>query len=82
MAQAATTLSDQKYRFLDVQPISGSLGAEVLGVDIGAINDDVFDEIYRALVENQVFSSAIRSSIPTSTSPLANAGAKSLSTPI
>lgn len=54
MAQAATTLSDQQYRFLDVQPIAGSLGAEVLGVDIGTINDDVFDEIYRALLENQV----------------------------
>lgn len=54
MAQAATTHSDQQYRFLDVQPIAGSLGAEVLGVDLGAINDDVFDEIYRALLENQV----------------------------
>jgi taurine dioxygenase len=54
MAQAATTLADQQYRFLDVQPIAGSLGAEVLGVDLGAIEDEVFDEIYRALVDHQV----------------------------
>jgi taurine dioxygenase len=54
MAQAAQTLSDQPYRFLDVRPIAGSLGAELLGVDLAAINDDVFDEVYRAFVEHQV----------------------------
>jgi taurine dioxygenase len=54
MAQAAATFTDQQYRFVDVQPIAGSLGAEVLGVDLGAINDEVFDEVHRALVENQV----------------------------
>jgi alpha-ketoglutarate-dependent taurine dioxygenase len=41
------------YRFLDVSPVAGSLGAEVLGVDLGSIGDEVFDEIYRAFVEYQ-----------------------------
>jgi len=54
MAHEATAETGRQYRFLDVQPIAGSLGAEVLGVDLSAINQDLFDEIYRALVENQV----------------------------
>jgi len=54
MAQTAAPLSERNYRFLDVQPISGSLGAEVFGVEVAAINDDIFEEIYRALLEHQV----------------------------
>jgi taurine dioxygenase len=54
MAEAATTLTEREFRFLDVQPIAGSLGAEVLGVDLGTINDDAFDEINRALLDHQV----------------------------
>lgn len=54
MAQAAASLSEKNYRFLEVNPIAGSLGAEVLGVELAAINDDKFEEIYRALLEHQV----------------------------
>ena len=54
MAQTAAPLSERDYRFLDVQPIAGSLGAEVFGVEVSAINDDIFAEIYRALLEHQV----------------------------
>jgi taurine dioxygenase len=41
------------YRFLDINPVAGSLGAEVSGVDLGSITDEVFDEIYRAFLEFQ-----------------------------
>jgi alpha-ketoglutarate-dependent taurine dioxygenase len=41
------------YDFLDISPISGSLGAEVSGVDLASITDAVFDEIYRAFLEFQ-----------------------------
>lgn len=54
MAQTAAPLSERNYRSLDVQTISGSLGAEVFGVEVAAINDDIFEEIYRALLEHQV----------------------------
>lgn len=54
MAHAAAPVPDQHYRFLDVQPIAGSLGAEILGVDLGKINNDIFDEIHRAFLEYQV----------------------------
>lgn len=54
MAQAATTLSNKPYRFVDVQPIAGSLGAEVLSVDLARIDDEIFHEIYRALLDHQV----------------------------
>lgn len=54
MAQAAATLTDQPYLFLDVQPIAGALGAEVLGVDVAALSEEAFEEIYRALLEHQV----------------------------
>jgi taurine dioxygenase len=54
MAQAAASNSDRQYRFVDVQPVAGSLGAEILGVDLATLNDDIFDEIHRALLEFQV----------------------------
>lgn len=54
MTETARTLADPQYRFLDVQPIAGSLGAEILGVDLGALNDDIFSEINRALLDHQV----------------------------
>ncbi len=54
MQQAATTLSVKGYRFLDVRRIAGSLGAEVHGIDLNDLNQEKFDEIYRAFVENQV----------------------------
>lgn len=54
MAQAATIPSPQAYRFLDVRPIAGSLGAELLGVDLAKLNEDAFEEIHRGLLEHQV----------------------------
>lgn len=52
-ANTAEQVDRNEYRFLDVRPIAGSLGAEILGVDLGAIDDEVFAEIYRAFVEHQ-----------------------------
>lgn len=53
MASISSTMVNQDYRFLDVKPVAGSLGAEISGVDLTNINSDIFDEIYRAFVEHQ-----------------------------
>ena len=42
------------YNYIDVKPISGALGAEIHGVDLAAITDDVFIEIHDAFLKNQV----------------------------
>lgn len=43
------------YRYIDVQPIAGALGAEIGGVDLAlSLDDDVFDEIRQAFHENLV----------------------------
>ena len=53
MTDSASSATDQTFRFLDVRPIAGSLGAEIFGVDLSAMGDDVFDEIYGAFVAHQ-----------------------------
>ena len=42
------------YNYIDVQPISGALGAEIHGVNLAAITDDVFAEIHDAFLKYQV----------------------------
>jgi len=42
------------YEFLQVQPVAGSLGAEVSGVDLGDLADQQFEEIHRAFLAHQV----------------------------
>ena len=43
------------YRTVDVQPLTGSIGAEVLGVDLAkSMSNEQFDEIHRAFLDNQV----------------------------
>jgi taurine dioxygenase len=39
---------------LEVRPISGTLGADVLGVDLREVDDDLFAKIHAALLEHQV----------------------------
>ena len=53
MAEQASSPVRNDYQLLDVRPVSGSLGAEIFGVDIGTLTDAAFDEIYRAFVEYQ-----------------------------
>ena len=53
MAQPAATVRHEGYRFLEVRPVAGSLGAEIAGVDLTRLNDDIFDEVYRAFVDYQ-----------------------------
>jgi len=42
------------YRYLDVRPLAGSLGAELLNVNLARITDEEFEEIHRALLEYSV----------------------------
>lgn len=52
---AATSPQDQTFRRISIKPIAGALGAEIEGVDIAAgVDQDMFDEIYRAWLENKV----------------------------
>lgn len=39
---------------LETIPLSGSIGAEVKGVDLARLDDDTFSEIHRALLEHSV----------------------------
>ena len=44
-----------EYRHIEVTPVGSALGAEISGVDIGSgVNDDQFDEIWRAFIEHSV----------------------------
>ena len=41
-----------EYRTIDVQPLTGSIGAEILGVDLSKpLGNETFDEIHRAFLE-------------------------------
>lgn len=52
---AAASPQDQAFRRISVKPIAGALGAEIEGVDIAAgVDQDMFNEIYRAWLENNV----------------------------
>lgn len=39
---------------LDVRPLSGSIGAEIRGVDLGNLDDETFGEVAQALWDHQV----------------------------
>jgi len=44
----------QPYRFIEVSPVAGAMGAEIGGVDLAdSPDDEVFREIYQALLEYQ-----------------------------
>ncbi len=47
-------MTTSPYRFVTVEPVSGSLGAEVSGVDLGELTDEQFDEITRGFLAHQV----------------------------
>ncbi len=42
------------YKNITVKPIAGSLGAEILDVDLKNLNEETFNEIYSAFVDHQV----------------------------
>jgi taurine dioxygenase len=42
------------YRRIEVKPIAGALGAEIGAVDLGALDDETFDEIHAAWLEHLV----------------------------
>lgn len=42
------------YKRITVSPLSGALGAEVSGVDLADLDDQTFDELYRAWLAHQV----------------------------
>ena len=43
------------YKYIEVNPISGALGAEISGVDLSqSLGDEIFGEIRRAFLESQV----------------------------
>jgi len=46
--------STTAYKHITVAPIAGTMGAEIGGVDLAALEDDVFNEIYDAWLRHQV----------------------------
>jgi taurine dioxygenase len=42
------------FEKLRVTPVAGALGAEISGVDLAALDDAVFTEIYQAILDHQV----------------------------
>ena len=59
------------YRRIKVEPIAGALGAEISGIDLGALDDATFAEIKAAWLQhlvvffrNQTIRQSSRSSLP------------------
>ena len=46
--------STTAYKHIAVNPIAGSMGAEIQGVDLAALEDDVFNELYDAWLRHHV----------------------------
>ena len=46
--------STTAYKHITVSPIAGSMGAEIQGVDLTALEDEVFDELYDAWLRHHV----------------------------
>jgi len=43
------------YKTIDVKPVSGALGAEIFGADLGAdLDNETFDDIHQAFLDHQV----------------------------
>jgi len=47
-------LRDQSFTEFEVRPFTGSLGAEIIGVDLRTVADDIFQDVLRALHEYHV----------------------------
>tara|TARA_R110000850_G_scaffold51771_3_gene125609 strand:- start:184 stop:1065 length:882 start_codon:yes stop_codon:yes gene_type:complete len=52
LAQASS--NSKTYHHIQVQPLAGSLGAELLNVDLSRLSEEVFKEIHQALLEYSV----------------------------
>lgn len=53
MLQTAREATARPYRRIEVGPATGALGAEIRGIDLNTLDDEGFDEIYRAFVDYQ-----------------------------
>jgi taurine dioxygenase len=42
------------YKHIQVKPIAGALGAEIYGVDLASLDDEIFADIHHAFLENLV----------------------------
>ncbi len=54
MTDAATLSPSKANRNLRVTPITPAIGAEIDGVDLGNLDDGVFEEVHRIFLEHQV----------------------------
>jgi taurine dioxygenase len=49
-----TESTRQPYERIAIRPVAGNLGAEIQGADLRDLDDATFDEVHRALLENEV----------------------------
>ncbi len=42
------------FKHIEVKPIAGTMGAEILGVNLTELDDETFDELYKAWLRHQV----------------------------
>ena len=47
-------MQKNKTDTLDIRPLTGALGAEIFGIDLKAINETTFDEVYKAFLDYSV----------------------------
>ena len=48
------------YKHIEVKPIAGALGAEIHGVNLASIDDEIFAEVHSAFLTISSSSSATR----------------------
>lgn len=53
-ATTTATTGPETYKHIEVKPIAGTMGAEIRGVDLAALDDATFDEVYKAWLRHQV----------------------------
>ena len=64
VAMSAVMQTMDEYSRITVEPISGSLGAEVSGVDITDLDQETYAEIHKAFLAHNVIFFATRNSHP------------------
>jgi taurine dioxygenase len=53
-ATTGSTMGPVDYKHIEVKPIAGTMGAEIFGANLAALDDETFDELYNAWLRYHV----------------------------